>query len=419
VSEKRRLGKVVGGKVALVGLLALMLLLGLTSTHPILSAAEVTDSVSIGFNYSYWDVDESITITLVSLVQDMTVGVDSGFILSMPAGISITTDSELVSPTTQSATVTLVTEDAHFQLNFAGYVNFSGAFSDEFSFFDIGFDEEFNPLEPVHIEGVDIPLLYEYVVEMGVSIDLDIDAYVTADLYRGNTLLEHLRWEDSGGTKSFSYPIPEASSTTSNMLTVRNIAWNYDLTLDLDFYATINLVVWSGTKDIFTIPVSLPSTTEQKTETANVPYTIRPPIPPEVSFTTLTSNATVSGIKTISANATDDKGVNRVEFWVDGVRTATDYDSPYDWSWDTTSYSDGAHTVKVIAYDDDGKSDYQQYSVTVRNAEEKEEGREERKEEEKRGGKEEERDILPLGLGIVVISVVVGVSAAFFIIRKH
>lgn len=66
---------------------------------------------------------------------------------------------------------------------------------------------------------------------MGVNIDLDIDAYITADLYRGSTFLRSLLWEDSAGAKSFSYTIPEASSITSNTLSVKNITWNYDLTV--------------------------------------------------------------------------------------------------------------------------------------------------------------------------------------------
>lgn len=366
-----------------------MLLLGLMLINPTTSAAETTDSVPIDFVRNYWDLDKSITIPLVPWLEDLTVGVDSGFILSMPATISITTDSELVSPTTQLVTVTLATQNAHFQLDFTGYLNLSGVVSGGYNFIDIGFDEYFDSLKPVHIEGFDIPLLREPIVkpivEMGVSIDLDIDAYVTADFYRGNTLLESLRWEDLGEAKSFSYEIPEVSSTTTNTLSVKNITWNYDLILDPSFYATIDIWVWSGSKDIFTISYSLPSAIEQKTETANVSYTIRPPIPPEVSFTTLTNNATVSGIYIVGANATDDKRVNRVEFWIDGVKEFTDYSSPYSWSWDTTNYSDGSHTVRVVAYDDDEKSGYQQYSVTVRNA--------------------EPTLIIPLTIGIIVLTI--------------
>jgi hypothetical protein len=358
-----------GKKIALIILLASMLLLGPIWIRPVASATETTNSISIGFDYNFWDLDKSVTIPLVPWIEDLEVGVDSGFILSMPSTISITTANELVSPTTQSIAVTLATQQAHFQLNFTGYLRLSGVYDGEYNFIDIGFNEYFDPLEPVHIEGFDLPLLQELVVEMGVSIDLSIDAYVTADLYRGDTLLEHLRWEDSGETKSFSYTIPEVSSPTTDTFSIKNITWGYDIILNPSFYATIDIVVWSGSKDIFTIPFSLPLATEEKIETTSVSCIIRPPIPPSVSFTTLTSNATINGVYTVGANATDDKRVNRVEFWVDEVKKFTGYNSPYNWSFDTTSYSDGIHTVKIVAYDDDEKSAYQQYSVNVGNIE--------------------------------------------------
>lgn len=397
-----------GGKITrkpiVISLLVGMLLLGLISIRPTASAAETTNSVSIGFEYNFWDLDESVTISVLGLF-DVGAGVESGFIFSMPGTISITTNSEFVSPTTQSVTVTLDTEKAHFQLNFTGDLTFG----ETYPFIDKGFNKEFNPLEPVHIEGVDVPLLWGLVAEMGVSIDLDIDAYVTADLYRGNTLLERLRWEDSEETKSFSYTIPEVSSTTTNTLSVQNIAWNYDLILDLSFYAAIDFpIVDRYSFDLFTIPFSLPSATKNVTDVASVSYTIRPPIPPEVSFTTLTSNATVSGTKTISASATDDKGVDRVEFWVDGVKKSTDYSSPYNWSWDTTNYSDGTHTVRVVAYDGDGKSDYQQYSVSVRNIEPPVAGE---------GIEPQISELLSNPIAIVLI--IVGIIAAIAVAAKH
>lgn len=138
-------------------MICLSSILLLSLAQPASSTPRTTNSVSIGFEYDYWNLDESITIPIIPWIEDMTVGVESGFILSMPGTISITTDSELVSPTTQSVTVTLATQNAHFQLNFEGYLNFSGAVPGEYTFIDIGFDEYFDPLEPVHIEGFNIP----------------------------------------------------------------------------------------------------------------------------------------------------------------------------------------------------------------------------------------------------------------------
>jgi len=73
--------------------------------------------------------------------------------------------------------------------------------------------------------------------------------------------------------------------------------------------------------------------------------------PPEVSITSPKEGATVSKTITIRANATDDKGVTKVEFYIDNKLIHVNNNSPYNASWDTTKYSSGYHTIKARAYD--------------------------------------------------------------------
>ena len=61
--------------------------------------------------------------------------------------------------------------------------------------------------------------------------------------------------------------------------------------------------------------------------------------------------ATVSGTVGIDASASDDVGVTRVDFYVDGVLKATDTAAPYTFSWDSTSVGDGPHWLYVLARD--------------------------------------------------------------------
>ncbi|MHA1227176.1 MAG: Ig-like domain-containing protein [Candidatus Hodarchaeales archaeon] len=89
---------------------------------------------------------------------------------------------------------------------------------------------------------------------------------------------------------------------------------------------------------------------------------------PTVSITSPTDGSTVSGTVTVEASASDDVGVDRVEFFIDGTYKATDTSAPYTYSWDTTAETDGAHTVKAVAYDAAGNNDYDQISVTVDNS---------------------------------------------------
>ena len=53
----------------------------------------------------------------------------------------------------------------------------------------------------------------------------------------------------------------------------------------------------------------------------------------------------------VTATATDNVSVTKVEFYFDGVLKATDTSTPYSWSWDTTTAANGGHTLLTKAYD--------------------------------------------------------------------
>lgn len=74
--------------------------------------------------------------------------------------------------------------------------------------------------------------------------------------------------------------------------------------------------------------------------------------PPTVSITSPAFGATVSGTITVSASASDDRGVAGVQFRLDGVDGgAEDTVAPYSISWDTTTAANGAHTLTAVARD--------------------------------------------------------------------
>ncbi len=89
---------------------------------------------------------------------------------------------------------------------------------------------------------------------------------------------------------------------------------------------------------------------------------------PTVSITSPANAATVSGTTSISATASDNTAVTKVEFLVDGVFKGQDTSSPYSFSWDTTTYSNGSHTLTANAYDAAGNiTTSAQINVTVNN----------------------------------------------------
>jgi hypothetical protein len=74
--------------------------------------------------------------------------------------------------------------------------------------------------------------------------------------------------------------------------------------------------------------------------------------PPTVSVTSPAAGATVSGIVTLTASATDNVGVAGVQFYVDAAPVGSeDLSAPYSLSWNSTAVSNGAHTIRADARD--------------------------------------------------------------------
>ena len=69
--------------------------------------------------------------------------------------------------------------------------------------------------------------------------------------------------------------------------------------------------------------------------------------PPTVSA----SESGTSGTITLSATASDNVGVSKVEFYVDNVLKATDTASPYSTTLDSTTLANGSHSLVAKAYD--------------------------------------------------------------------
>ena len=89
--------------------------------------------------------------------------------------------------------------------------------------------------------------------------------------------------------------------------------------------------------------------------------------PPTVTLTSPSDGATVSGTVTLSATASDNVAVARVDFLVGGVVVATDISAPYTYAWDSTGTPNGSVTVTATAVDTSGNPASDSHSVTVSN----------------------------------------------------
>src|SRR6185369_9875354 len=66
--------------------------------------------------------------------------------------------------------------------------------------------------------------------------------------------------------------------------------------------------------------------------------------PPTVSITAPAAGATVSGSVAVTASASDNVGVTRVDVLVDGAIAGSDTAAPYSVAVDTTKLANGSHT---------------------------------------------------------------------------
>ena len=90
---------------------------------------------------------------------------------------------------------------------------------------------------------------------------------------------------------------------------------------------------------------------------------------PSVVFQTPTEGAEGSDTITVSVAATDDIGVEQVEFTIDDFKApvATVAQFPFRFDWDTTEVADGAHVIHATATDTGGLQGTAEIPVTVNN----------------------------------------------------
>ncbi|MCC6290841.1 right-handed parallel beta-helix repeat-containing protein [Candidatus Nomurabacteria bacterium] len=74
-------------------------------------------------------------------------------------------------------------------------------------------------------------------------------------------------------------------------------------------------------------------------------------IPPTTQITSPGGGEVLSGLVTVTATASDNVSVNRVELWKDESLFRSTGSRPYNFIWDTTASSNSTHTLQTRAYD--------------------------------------------------------------------
>lgn len=90
--------------------------------------------------------------------------------------------------------------------------------------------------------------------------------------------------------------------------------------------------------------------------------------PPVVSITSPANGAILSGSVSLSANASDNIGLYKVDFLLNNNLISHDYESPYQITWNTTTVANGTYTLKAKAYDSSDNSAISSISISINNS---------------------------------------------------
>lgn len=89
---------------------------------------------------------------------------------------------------------------------------------------------------------------------------------------------------------------------------------------------------------------------------------------PTVQLTSPANGSTISGTSSVAANAGDNVGVSRVDFFLNGNLLQSDTTASYFMSFDTTRYANGSYQFSARAYDAAGNSTVSSvHTVTISN----------------------------------------------------
>lgn len=89
--------------------------------------------------------------------------------------------------------------------------------------------------------------------------------------------------------------------------------------------------------------------------------------PPIVTIISPQQGSYLSGLINVEISVLDDKGVNRVEIFLNNELKVILTTSPYIWSWNTLEYNNTQYILKVVAYDTSNQKDEKQILVNVMN----------------------------------------------------
>ena len=152
---------------------------------------------------------------------------------------------------------------------------------------------------------------------------------------------------DSSGTAVSGVTITLTGASNTSVVTDANGAYSFASIISGSYIITPSLQGYTFS------PVNLQITIVNSNLTGNNFTAARAAdLPPAVKITVPGNRQVINGNYNVKVEATDDVGISKVEYYIDGDLKHSDSTiDKFHWLWDTTLAADGEHTLKVIAYD--------------------------------------------------------------------
>lgn len=219
-------------------------------------------------------------------------------------------------------------------------------------------------------------LYIEYRTRTGVDTALDSGSNAGSDVYNGALLHTDIRYsgidtellDPNPPTNALDTTLEPGQSMTdsTNGITISTISkTDAGLTVQVQFSGGGSTPTPTNIQPSPT-PTAIPTVTPVPGSPTPIP-TVGPidTIKPTISITNPLNGSIVArrSTVTISANATDDMGIDHVTFSVGG-NVSTDYAAPYSYSWSVGGKPNSRYTITATAFDAANNSSSQTITVT-------------------------------------------------------
>lgn len=217
----------------------------------------------------------------------------------------------------------------------------------------------------------------------GLAVDTSYTYTVRAHDASGNNSAQSVQLITRTLTDQVAPLAPTGLVASHQTTTSIQLDWNpssddvgvvsYNIYRDGNFIANVagttfnDTALHYNTSHSYTVTALDLATNESSPSTATVSSTLPDTVAPTVSLDAPGNGASAQLTFLISATASDDLDLNRVEFYVDSTLITTITSAPFAFNWNSYAVHNGAHTITAKAFDASGNFSSQAANITINN----------------------------------------------------